>query len=89
MLVPQHLDLNVTGIDDEFFDENPVIAERRLGLGFGEIKAFGDFAPRMPNPHALAAAAGGGLDHHRIADAIGDLHRVLFILDHTKKARHG
>ncbi len=43
----------------------------------------------MRDPHSLAAAAGGGLDHHGIADLVGDLHRVLFVLDHAEMARHG
>ncbi len=43
----------------------------------------------MRDPHALAAAAGGGLDHHGIADGVGDLHRMPFILDHAEEARHG
>ena len=43
----------------------------------------------MRDPHALAAAAGGGLDHHRIADLVGDLHRVLVVLDDAEIARHG
>ncbi len=43
----------------------------------------------MRDPHALAAAAGGGLDHHGIADLVGDLHRMLFVLDDAEMARHG
>ena len=43
----------------------------------------------MRDPHALAAAAGGGLDHHGIADLVGDLHRVLFVLDDAEMPRHG
>ena len=43
----------------------------------------------MRDPHALAAAAGGGLDHHGIADGVGDLHRMLFVGDHAEEARHG
>ena len=44
VLVAKHLDFDVAGIDDEFLDEHPVVAERRLGLGLGEPKTFGDFA---------------------------------------------
>ena len=43
MLVAQHLDLDVAGIDDEFLDEDAVVAERGLGFGLGETEAFGDF----------------------------------------------
>ena len=88
MLVAEHLDFDVTGIDDEFFDEDAVVAERRLRLGLGEIETFGDFGGRMRDPHALAAAAGGSLDHDGIADLVGDLHRMLFVLDDAEMPRH-
>ena len=89
MLVAEHLDFDVAGIDDEFLDEDAVVAERGFGFGLGEIKTFGDFGRRMRDPHALAAAAGGRLDHHGIADLVGDLHRMLFVLDDAEMARHG
>ena len=89
MLVAEHLDFDVAGIDDEFFDEDAIVAERGFGLGLGEIETFRDFGLRMRDPHALAAAAGGSLDHHGIADLVGDLHRVLFVLDDAEMARHG
>ena len=44
---------------------------------------------RIGDAHALAAAAGRGLDHHRIADLVGDRHRLLRPLDHAEIARHG
>ena len=72
MLVAEHLDLDVARIDDELFDEHPIVAERALGLGLGAGEAFGHFLPAVRDAHALAAAAGGGLDHHRIADLVGD-----------------
>ncbi len=43
----------------------------------------------MRDAHALAAAAGGGLDHDGIADLVGDLDRVLVVLDHAEIAGHG
>jgi hypothetical protein len=36
--------------------------------------------------HALAAAAGRGLDHHGIADAARDLHRLAVVLDDAEMA---
>ena len=77
MLVAQHLDFDVARIDDEFLDEDAVIAEGRLGFGLGAGEAFLHFGFRIGDAHALAAAAGGGLDHHRIADLAGDLHRLV------------
>jgi len=35
----------------------------------------------MRNAHALAATAGGGFDHHGIADLFGDPHRMLCVVD--------
>src|SRR5258705_12362740 len=88
VLVPQHLNFDVAGIDDEFLDENTVVTERRFGFGLGETEPFGDFGSRMRDPHPLAAAAGGGLDHDGIADLVGNLHRMLFVLDDAEMARH-
>ncbi|MEY9505823.1 hypothetical protein ABIE87_005381 [Bradyrhizobium diazoefficiens] len=89
VLVAQYLDLDVAGIDDELLDEDAVVAERGLGLGLGEVEAFGDLALRIRDAHALAAAAGGGLDHHGVADLVGDADRVLVVLDDAEMARHG
>ena len=89
VLVPQHLDFDVAGIDDEFLDEHPVVAERRLGFGLGQTESFGDLGGRIGDPHSLAAAAGGSLDHDGIADRVGDLHGMLFVLDDAEMPRHG
>ncbi len=89
MLVAQHLDFDMAGVDDEFLDEDAIVAERCLGFGFRQTKAFGDLGSGISDPHPLAAAAGGRLDHHGIADAVGDLDRVLFVGDDAEIARHG
>jgi hypothetical protein len=39
-------------------------------------------------PHALAAAAGRGLHHHRVADVAGDPHRILGGRDVAEEAGH-
>ena len=79
----------MTWIDDEFLDEDAVIAERGLRLRASAGKAFRDFFAGMGDPHALAAAAGGSLDHHRIADLVGDLSRALGRFDHAEMAGDG
>src|SRR6266436_1055458 len=43
----------------------------------------------MGDPHAFAAPAGGGLDHHRVADLVGDPHRLPVVFDNTEMARDG
>ena len=77
VLVAEHLDLDMARVDDEFLDEHPVVAEGGFRLRAGAGKAFRDLLSGMGDPHALAAAAGGSLDHHRIADFVGDLGRAL------------
>ena len=77
VLVAEHLDLDVARVGDELFDEDAVVAEARRGLGLRAGKAFGDLAGGIGDAHALAAAAGRGLDHHRIADLVGDADRLL------------
>ena len=89
VLVAEHLDLDVTRIGDEFLDEHPIVAERRFGLRAGAGEALRHLAGAMRDAHALAAAARGSLDHDRIADVIGDLHRLLLVRDDAEVARHG
>src|SRR4051812_36279993 len=68
VLVAEHLDLDVTWIFDEFFDEHARIAERALSFRARAGKALRDFGLAARNAHALAAAAGGRFDHDRIAN---------------------
>ena len=42
VLVAQHLDFDMTRIDDELLDEDPVIAEARGRLRLGKLKALPD-----------------------------------------------
>ena len=74
VLVAEHLDFDVARIDDEFLDEHAVVAERRSSPPSARArKPSATSALRVRDAHALAAAAGRGLDHHRIADLVGDL----------------
>ena len=87
--VGQHLDLDMARLLDEFLDEDAVVAEGGGCLGFRAIEALARLGVVPSNAHALAAAAGGCLDHHRIADLGGNLHGVVGILDQTHEAGHG
>ena len=89
VLVAEQLDLDVARVDDELLDEHAVVAERGLRLRLRAREALRNLALRPGDAHALAAAAGRGLDHHRVADLVGDLHRVLLVVDHAEMARHG
>ena len=87
MLVAQHLDFDVARAFDELLDEDAVVAEAVQPLALGRFKAFADILFAIGEAHALAAAAGRGLHHHRIADLVGDLHRMFGVVDHADKAR--
>jgi hypothetical protein len=67
--VGEHLDLDVPGPVDIAFQEDPPVTEARACLTGGPLE-------RLParlggDAHALATAAGGGLEQHRIADPFG------------------
>ena len=89
VLVAQHLDLDVARVLDELLDEHAVVAEARLGLRAGEREALLGLLGAVGDAHALAAAAGRGLDHHGIADLGGDLDRLPGVGDLAEVARHG
>ena len=86
LLVADQLDFDVARLFDELFDEHAIIAETGQCFAADAVKTFAhvSFAPRQA--HALAAAAGRSLHHHRIADASGDFDRVFGAGDFTDKA---
>jgi hypothetical protein len=88
VLVAQHLDLDVARALDELLDEDPVVAEAGLGLGADGREALLDVLAMPGDADALAAAAGRGLDHHRIADLLGDLHGMRGVVDLADVAGH-
>ena len=88
VLVAQHLDFDVARLEDEFLDEDAVIAEGGFGFRLHGREAFFDVLVIIGDADALAAAAGRGLDHDRVADLLGDLHGFLRVLDQAHMARH-
>ena len=76
-------------LGDEFLDEDAVIPEGGFRLVLRGLKAFAGLKVVPRDAHTLAAAAGAGLDHHGIADLVGDLHRLLRVRDQAHVARHG
>ncbi|MPL82810.1 hypothetical protein SDC9_28759 [bioreactor metagenome] len=88
VLVAEHLDLDVARLGHELLDEDAVVAEARRGLVLRAFKAFAGFLLVPGDAHALAAAAGRSLDHHRIADLVRDLHRFLGVGDQPHVARN-
>ena len=89
VLVAEHLDLDVARVLDELLDEHAIVAEARLGLRAGEPETLLGLLGVVGDAHALAAAAGRGLDHDGIADLGGDLHGLLGVADLAQVPRHG
>ena len=87
--VGDELDLDVARLLDVFLDEHAIVGERGLGLVGRRAETLARLVVVVGDAHALAAAAGRRLDHHRIADLAGDLHRLLGIRDGVQVARHG
>ena len=77
ILVAQDLDLDVLGFHDELLDEDVVIAESLLGLALDQLKGGLHLLWRVAAAHAPAAAAPGGLQDHREAEAHGLLQRLV------------
>ena len=65
-----------------------VVGEGRLGLALGPGQRVGEFLRALDHAHALAAAAGRGLDQHRKTDAIGFLGQQVRRLVVIVIARH-
>ena len=87
--VAQHLDLDVARLLDILLDEDAVVAEAVAGFVAAAGEAFEGLLVVVRRAHRLAAAARAGLDHHRVADVLGDLHRVLGLLDRLVPAGDG
>ena len=69
MVIGEKLDLDVARIHDAALEIHRGVAERRAGLGPRRPDRIQELARRPDDAHALAAAAGHGLDHQRVADA--------------------
>jgi hypothetical protein len=81
--VAQHLDLDVARALDELLDEDAVVAEARLGLVAARRESLERLLVVERDAQSLAAAAGAGLDHHRVADLARDRHGLLGRCDHV------
>ena len=56
------------------------ISSPRLSLISGEAEALAGLVVVPGDSHALPAASGGGLDHHRVADVFRDRDALLSVL---------
>ncbi len=71
MAVSRDLHLEMARPQEQLLEQQRGIAEGRLDLSPREVERGREIAARHDAPHASAPAAGGGLDHHWIADALG------------------
>jgi hypothetical protein len=69
--VGKHLQLDMARRGNIFLDQHAGVAERTLGLSLRGLKRRVEIRVLVDAAHALAAAAGNGLDQHRIADLVG------------------
>ncbi len=71
LTIAQHLDLDVAGALQQSLDVESAVAEGGLGLGPRHREEVLELVGRAGDAHALAAAAGGRLDHDREANLLG------------------
>ncbi|MNM30557.1 hypothetical protein D3C81_411190 [compost metagenome] len=76
---------------DILLDQHVVVAERRGRLALAAGQRIDEVLAALDFAHALAAAAGAGLDQHRVADAVGlgaqELRRLLVAVV-ARRQRH-
>jgi hypothetical protein len=77
MFITQNLDFNVTGILDQFFQVNSIIAKRGFGLTPGGPNCTGQIFKMGHIAHPLASAASGSLDQERKANVFGCGQQVI------------
>ena len=70
--VGEDLDLDVPRLGDGALEVDGRVAEGGAGLGARRAQRLREVVLAAHEPHALAAAAHGGLEHHRIADLARD-----------------
>ena len=76
VMIGQQLHFDVPRRQDAPLQIHRAVAERRLRFGARGAQRRWQVLGARDRPHALAAAAGHGLQHQRIADARGRLHHV-------------
>ena len=66
----------MAGLLDVFLDVDGAVAERLLRLAARDVVFLGEGNVVVRDAHAAPAAAGDGLDDHRVTDLAGDFHRL-------------
>ena len=86
--VGENLDLDVARRGNKFLDQHPAGAEGRLAFADGAFERGREIGVLFHEPHAPPAAAGRGLDQHRIADFVGLLFEEFRVLPLAVIAGH-
>ncbi len=89
--VAEHLDLDVAGLGDVFLHQHVIVAETRRCLTLARGERIEEVLVPLHQSHALAPAAGRGLDQHRVADLVSLGQQMLwglFIAVVTRRERH-
>ena len=88
MTVADDLHLDVARVFDEFFDQQAVVAERRLGLAPGACDRRGKLIGRTHDAHATPAATRRRLDQNGKTDLVGGLGERRLVLGLAVIAGH-
>ncbi|MNQ74836.1 hypothetical protein D3C85_896050 [compost metagenome] len=80
VLVAEHLDFHMARLDHRPFEDQFAGAEGVLRFRTGGADLRQQFRPIMHQAHATTTAAGAGLDHQRVADALGLTAQGLVVL---------
>ena len=86
--VGEDLHLDMARFGQVALEQHAVIAEGGLGLAAGAGELRGEFLGAQHGAHALAAAAGAGLDEQREADACGLVRQRRLVLRLAMVAGH-
>ncbi len=86
--IAEDLDLDVARPLDVALEQQRVIAERARCLATRALERLGELGVAPDDAHALAAAAGRGLDEQRIADRRRVLREIAIVAVVTRHDRH-
>jgi len=88
VLVGEDLDFHMARFEHVFFHQHARVAERRLRLALGGRQRLGQVRLALDHLHALAAATGGGLEQHRVANLFRGSTEGFHVLRFAVVARH-
>ena len=86
--VGHDLKFNMPGVKDQFLQVHFPVAEAGLRLGLGGGEGRSQFFRAVDPAHPPAAAAGAGLDQHRVADGLGHYRRLGGVFHRPVGAGH-